>query len=78
MGEDSDYESDISVSNSNRVMESEQDELPLKMATTLMNEDNQFIYDEDLCKLICIGENFDDIPLSILHEYSHKAKVNIK
>lgn len=76
MSEESDNDSDISVSNSHILNESEQDELPLNMTNNLIEEDNQFIYDEDLSKLICIGSNFDDIPLSILHEYSLKTKVN--
>ncbi len=72
MSEESDNDSDLSISNSNIFIESGHDELP----TNLIEEDNQFIYDEDLSKLICIGSNFDDIPLSILHEYSLKTKVN--
>ncbi len=76
MSEESDNDSDLSISNSNILIESEHDELPLNMTTNLIEEDNQFIYDEDLSKLICIGSNFDDIPLSILHEYSLKTKVN--
>lgn len=75
MSEESDNDSDISVSNSHILMESEQDEIPSNIATNLMDEDNQFIFDEGLFKLICIGSNLDDIPLSILHEYSLKTKV---
>jgi hypothetical protein len=78
MSEESDNDSDISLSTSNILMESEQDELPLNMTTNPIDEDNQFIYDEDLSKLICIGSHFDDIPLSILHDYSLKTKVNDK
>jgi len=76
MSEDSDYDSDLSISNSNILIDSEHDEFPSKLTTNQTYEDNQFIYDEDLSKLICIGSNFDDIPLSILHEYSLKTKVN--
>ncbi len=76
MSEDSGNDSDVSVSNSNIITQSEQDKLPTKRTTNTMKEDQQFIYDKDFCKLICIGSNLNDIPLSILHEYSLKAKVN--
>jgi hypothetical protein len=76
MSEESDNDSDVSFSNSNILVESEHDELPPTIPTYLMEDDHQFIYDEDLSKLICIGSNFNDIPLNILHDYSLKTKVN--
>ena len=68
MSVDSDNDSDASISNSNILSEEEPDELPSNLTSN-------FIFDEDLGKLICVGSNFDDIPLSILHEYSLKTKV---
>jgi len=40
-----------------------------------VDEDSQFIYDEDTSRLICIGTTFDDIPQSIIHAYSDRTKV---
>ena len=73
MSEESDNDSEISFSTSNFLLELEHEELLPTMGT---NVDQQFIYDEDLNKLICIGVDFDDIPLNILHDYSLKIKVN--
>lgn len=75
MSDDSDNDSDVSFAHSNILIESEYDEMPFTM-TNNFKEEQEFIYDEELCKLICIGINFDDIPLNILHDYSLKTKVN--
>jgi hypothetical protein len=76
MSEESDIESDASASTYDIPSESEQDELVLTITNNLFDEVNQFIYDEDSNKLICIGSDFDDIPLSIIQEYALKTKVN--
>lgn len=41
-----------------------------------VDEDSQFIYDEDTGRLICIGSSFEDIPLSIIEKYSQTTKVS--
>ncbi len=76
MSEESDNDSDVSLPTSNILIESEHDELPPTIPNNLLDDEHQFIYDEDYNKLICIGSNFTDIPLSILHDYSLKTKVN--
>ena len=80
MSVDSDNESDVSVSNSNILFECEPDEIPSIVGKSFMEEEREqeqeFIYDDELKKLICIGISFDDIPLNILHDYSMKTKVN--
>jgi hypothetical protein len=76
MSEESDIESDASASTYDIPSEFEQDELVLTITNNLFDEVNQFIYDEDSNKLICIGSDFDDIPLSIIQEYALKTKVN--
>lgn len=75
MNEESENDSEISLSNSHFLTESEYDEMPLAMTKPLQDEEPEFIYDDDFCKLICVGINFDDIPLNILHDYSLKTKV---
>lgn len=77
MSEESDNDSEISFAHSNILIESEFDEIPFTMPTNFKQiEQQEFIYDDDLSKLICIGINFDDIPLNILHDYSLKTKVS--
>ena len=75
MSEESEYDSDVSLPTSNILIESEHDEIPPTIATNLLEDEQQFIFDDDFGKLICIGSNLTDIPLSILHEYSLKTKV---
>ena len=75
MSEESENESDVSLSNSHILIESEYDEMPLTITKPLKDEEPEFIYDDDFSKLICVGINFDDIPLNILHDYSLKTKV---
>ena len=36
---------------------------------------DDFLFDERLQKLICIGTNFDAIPQAIIDEYAHRTKV---
>jgi hypothetical protein len=68
MSDESDNDSDTSASISGISIESEQDEF---------SSDDQFIYDDESSKLICIGSSFTDIPASVIHEYSHKTKVSL-
>lgn len=77
MSEESENDSDISLSNSHILIGSEYDEMPLTVTKPMKDEEPEFIYDDDFCKLICVGINFDDIPLNILHDYSLKTKVNL-
>ena len=76
MSEESENDSDVATSTCSISLESDQDELPSNIPTDLVDEDNQFIYDDDSSSLICIGSAFDDIPASIIQQYALKTKVN--
>lgn len=73
MSVDSDNDSDVS----NHLFDVEPDEIPSTIPGKL-GDDEQFLFDEELSKLICIGVQFDDIPLNILHDYSLKTKVTLE
>lgn len=40
-----------------------------------VDEDSQFIYDDEAQRLICVGSQFDDIPQSVIEAYALKTKV---
>ena len=40
-----------------------------------LDEERQFIYDNDTSRLTCVGSNFDDIPQDIIDTFSLKTKV---
>lgn len=40
-----------------------------------VEEENQFIYDDEMNRLLCVGTTFSDIPQSIIDTYSLKTKV---
>lgn len=42
-----------------------------------VDDEEQFIYDDEMNRLLCVGTNFSDIPQSIIHTYSLKTKVKI-
>ena len=70
-------DSDLSTSTSNIIFEGDQEDLSslTKPTSSIENDDEQFIFDDEFSKLICIGMNFEDIPWNILHDYSLKTKV---
>lgn len=57
------------------IIEPQSDDLSTDSTINPVDEESQFIYDDDSNKLICIGSNFDDIPQSIIDAYSLKTKV---
>jgi hypothetical protein len=72
---DNDTETQISE---DKIIEPQLDDLSTDTAINPVDEDSQFIYDDDLKRLICIGSNFDDIPQSIIDAFSLKTKVKIQ
>lgn len=60
------------------VIEPEQDELPSDATINPVDEESQFIYQEETQSLYCIGSNFDDIPQSIIDAYASKTKVELR
>jgi len=71
---DNDTETQISE---DKIIEPQLDDLSTDSTINPIDEDSQFIYDDDLQRLICIGSNFDDIPQSIIDAFSLKTKVKI-
>jgi hypothetical protein len=59
----------------NEIIHPEPDILPPDSTINPIDEDGQFIYDDDTNRLICVGTNFNDIPQSIIDTYSLKTKV---
>ncbi len=57
------------------IIEPQSDDSRRDSAINPVDEDSQFIYDDDTNKLICIGTNFDNIPQSIIDAYSLQTKV---
>jgi hypothetical protein len=72
---DNDTERQISE---DKIIEPQLDDLSTDSTINPIDEDSQFIYDDDLQRLICIGSNFDDIPQSIIDAFSLKTKVKIR
>jgi hypothetical protein len=72
---DNDTETQISE---DKIIEPQLDDLSTDSTINPIDEDSQFIYDDDLQRLICIGSNFDDIPQSIIDAFSLKTKVKIR
>ena len=66
-----DSQSDSCGFNSER--SSSSSELPDDFDVPEKNDD--FLFDENLHKLICVGTNFDAIPPAIIDEYAHRTKV---
>ncbi len=62
----------------NEIIESEPDHPRGGSTINPVDDDSQFIYDDDSNRLICIGTTFDDIPQSIIDAYSLKTKVKKK
>ena len=60
------------------VIEPEQDELPSDATVNPVDEESQFIYQEETQSLFCIGSNFGDIPQSIIDAYASKTKVELR
>ena len=48
---------------------------PADTAINPVDEDNQFIFDDDSRTLICVGSHFDDVPQSIIELFAQKTKV---
>jgi len=72
---DNDTETQISE---DKIIEPQLDDLSADSTINPVDEDSQFIYDDDLQRLICIGSNFDDIPQSIIDAFSLKTKVKFQ
>jgi hypothetical protein len=60
---------------SNEIIEHESDNLPGDSTINPVDEESQFIYDEDMKRLLCVGTNFSDIPHSIIDSYAQKTTV---
>ena len=60
----------------NEIIQNESDNLPGDSTINPVDEESQFIYDEDMKRLLCIGTNFKDIPQSIIDAYAEKTTVN--
>ncbi|CAF0784077.1 unnamed protein product [Rotaria sp. Silwood1] len=58
----------------NDIIVPQSDELSTDATINPIDEDSQFIYDDDTQRLICIGSNFDDIPQSVIEAFSLKTK----
>ncbi len=63
---------------SDEIIVTETDNLPVESTINPVDEDSQFIFDEDTNRLLCIGTHFSDIPLSILDAYASKTMVRIR
>lgn len=72
--EQTQIENPISISE-NQLIQSEQDVLQANSTVNPVDEESQFIYDEDTNRLLCVGTTFNDIPQSITDAYAHKTKV---
>jgi hypothetical protein len=77
--EDESFDIDLPVQiPSNEIIQPESDNLPENSTINPVDEESQFIYDDETKRLICIGTHFDDIPQSIIDAYSLKTKVKEK
>jgi hypothetical protein len=77
MSDESDHENDLAIPIiNNQMSEPEEDDPRTNSTCNPVDEDSQFIYDDELKKLICVGSTFDDIPQSIIDAFSLKTKVN--
>ena len=57
------------------IIEPERDNLRSDSTINPIDDENQFLYDDEVNRLLCIGTNFSDIPESIIDTYSLKTKV---
>lgn len=57
------------------VIEVERDHLRSDSTINPVDEEDQFLYDEDMNRLLCIGTTFSDIPQNIIDTYALKTKV---
>jgi hypothetical protein len=74
MSDESDNDSETRISE-DKIIEPQPDDLSRESTINPVDEDSQFIYDDDSNRLICIGSNFDDIPQTIIDAFSFKTKV---
>ena len=81
MGEESGYNSDAAVSDPLDL--NLKTEVDLEVYSAVLNtlddpiDDNeQFIFDEESSRLLCIASNLEHIPSKIIDEYAHRTKVN--
>lgn len=59
----------------NGITELERDNTRSDSTINPVDEESQFIYDDDMNRLICVGTTFSDIPQSIVDAYATKTKV---
>jgi len=73
-GEQSNIDTSVQIPQ-DEIIEPQSDDSRRDSAINPVDEDSQFIYDDETNKLICIGTNFDNIPQSIIDAYSLQTKV---
>lgn len=60
---------------SNEITEVERDNTRSDSTINPIDEESQFIFDDEMNRLICVGTTFSDIPHSIVDAYASKTKV---
>lgn len=60
------------------IIQPEHDDLPSNSTINPVDEESQFIYDDNANRLICVGTTFDDIPQTITDSFALKTKVKTK
>ena len=61
----------------NETIEPERENTRSDSTINPVDEENQFIFDDEMKRLLCVGTTFSDIPQSIIDTYSLKTKVII-
>ena len=59
----------------NEITELERDNTRSDSTINPVDEESQFIYDDEMNRLICVGNTFSDIPHSIVDTYASRTKV---
>lgn len=59
------------------IAEAELANVPIQSTVNPMDEEEEFIYDEETNRLTCVGTQYSEIPQGIVDAYADKTKVLI-